>query len=86
VAAVMTLAQRGYSRHLVRVFESGVTLNTTLGDLTATQRARLQDVAASFGIDYAAATLQTTVRQALRLLAKQMPTRSMLGEAFQRAA
>lgn len=56
-----------------RFFPPGITLNSTVGDLTANQRQRVQQAAASFGISTAGITVATTIRVALKLLADQLP-------------
>jgi len=84
--AVMTIAGHLYARSLARIFQSGITLNTMMADLTPTQRNHLEDVALALRLDYAGVTGSTTVRQALRLLCQQLPPRGMMGEPFLRAA
>lgn len=83
VWAVMKIAQRLWTLHAVRWFDTGITLNTTIGDLTVNQRARLQSVADSLGLDYSSVTLATTMRQVLRGLAQQLPARELMGQPFQ---
>jgi hypothetical protein len=79
---VMFLAQKLNGLFLARFFESGITLATTMADLTQTQRDRLRAVAEAFGVDYSGVTGATTMRQALRVLAQQLPTVNLMGETF----
>lgn len=81
VWAVMTLAGVLYARSLAKIFESGITLSTTMAELTQTQRNRLEDAAIALDLDYSSVTGSTTVRQVLRILCQQMkPRGSFFGE------
>lgn len=66
----------------VRLFESGITLGTRWNQLSATQRQRLQDVAASLNIDTSGLTGAMTLRQILRAVGDQLPAFSFGGETF----
>lgn len=57
----------------LRLFASGITLDTRLNQLTATQRMRLADAADSLGLDRSGLVNTMTIRQALRTLADQLP-------------
>lgn len=67
-----------------RLFSSGITLDTTMSQLTAAQRQNFRDAANSLGVDTSGATGATTVRDALRLFAAQMPetTFTIAGQSF----
>lgn len=61
------------------LFSATVTMDTTLGELTATQRAELKAAAESAGYSTAGLTLQSTIRQALRKAVASAGQRRMLG-------
>lgn len=61
------------------IFDSGITLDSTIGQLTVNQRQALQNAADNFGLDTSTITGTTTIRQALKIVADQMPSVSMLG-------
>jgi hypothetical protein len=61
------------------LFDGVVTLDTTLGQLTATQRAELKASAESSGYSTAGLTLQSTIREALRKAVGAAGPRTMLG-------
>lgn len=63
----------------VPLFSGGVTLDTTLGQLTATQRAELKANAESAGYSTAGLTLQSTIREALRKAVGSAGPRTILG-------
>lgn len=79
VARVMLLLQR-YHGQRGRLFGSGITLGTTIAQLPQATRNRLRDAAISFGLDVSGLTNQMTLRQALRLLAEQLPVPHLGGE------
>jgi hypothetical protein len=56
-----------------QLFTSGVTLDTTVGQLTAAQRQNLRAAAQSMGIDTSGATGSTTVRTAILIFSAQLP-------------
>lgn len=70
---ILLLMQRfcGFDEAAARFFAT-VTLDSTVGDLTAAVRQRLNTVAQSFGLDTSSITLATTIRAALRILGQQM--------------
>jgi hypothetical protein len=74
---------RGLDAAAARFFDLGLTLDSLVGDLSASVRQRLNDAATSFGLDTSSITLSTTIRAALRILGQQM-TFSVLvkGEAI----
>jgi hypothetical protein len=71
VATVMQLAQRLAKRSGSRILPAGVTLATTMAQLTVAQRNALQDAVDSFGWDSSSITGSTTVREFLRAMAAQ---------------
>lgn len=56
-----------------RLFDAGVALDTRINQLAAAQRQRLIDVADNLGLDRTGVTNTMTLRQALRILADQLP-------------
>jgi len=64
------------------LFTGGVTMDTTLGALTAQQRAELQANAQSAGYSTTGLTLQSTIRQALRRAITDAGPRTLLGVAI----
>lgn len=63
-------------------FESGVTLNLQMNDLTAAQRNALAEAATFLGLDISGITGTTTIRQALKILIDQMGPFTLFREAF----
>jgi hypothetical protein len=61
------------------LFSGGVTLDTTLGQLTVAQRQELQAAAQSAGYSTAGLTLQSTIREALRKAVGSAGERTILG-------
>lgn len=74
LANVLLFAQRFNGLFIGRIFTSGITLDTTVSQLTQTQRDRLKAAGNALGLDYSAVTGATTIRQLLRGLAQQMPS------------
>jgi hypothetical protein len=70
---VLTFMQRWQGLGFARLFASGVTLDTRLNQLTATQRQRLSAVADDLGLDSSGVTNTMTLRQVLKLIADQLP-------------
>lgn len=62
-----------------RLFPAGITLATTLGDLSQNVRNTLQSAAEALGYDYSGLTLQSTLRDVLKLIAQQAKPYTMLG-------
>lgn len=60
----------------------GATLNTRMNQLTAGQRQALERVADSFGLDSSGIGSTTTIGEALKLLADQMPIPRITGEGI----
>lgn len=79
---VITFMQRWRGMFAVRVFGGGITLDSTLNDLTATQRQRLADVSDSFNLDRSAVVNTMTLRAVLKLLADQLPDMDLGGESI----
>lgn len=75
------LLQRLHGMHNQRLFEPGVSLDSTL---TPTLLSRLQGVGTSFlpALNVSALTLTTTVRDALMGLGDQIPRVDLMGEVF----
>lgn len=73
---------RFHARQARTFFESGVTLDLRLNQLTQTQREALEDAAISLGLDLSRITQTTTIRQAFKALLDQMPSFSLHGESF----
>lgn len=64
---------RGLAPAANRLFDAGLTLDSTLGDIPATPRQRLNQAAQQLGLDTSSLTLATTIRSALVTLAQQLP-------------
>jgi hypothetical protein len=79
VGRLCLIRQRLQGRQNKRLFESGVTLNS---NLTPDLLDQLVDVGGSFGLDTSSLNLGVTVRQALLILAGQLPAFSLAGEVF----
>lgn len=79
IGVLFMLAQRYHGLHALRLIETGITLDNTLGDLPVAARQRLNATAQSIGLDTSAITLATTLRQALRSLVQQMDSPIQLG-------
>lgn len=71
VATLLQFAQRLHGMFGVRAFPPGITLNTTVAQLTQAQRDKLAAVSDSFGWDRSGVTGATTMRQLLRGAAQQ---------------
>ncbi len=82
IGKICTLMQRFNGRQRRKFFESGVTLDSQLSDLTQAQRNALLDAATSLGLDTSGATGSTTIRQALRNLCQQLPSFTLAGQTF----
>lgn len=82
VGKLCLFMQRFDGRQRRAFFEAGITLDTTLGELTTGQRAALLDAATSLGIDTSAATGSATIRQALHVLAQQLPSFTLANQVF----
>lgn len=73
-ARLFLLAQRLHGQTNGRPLPSGITLNSTIGDLTVAQRNALQTAAVSLGAtDFSAITLATTLHDALKSIGDQIP-------------
>jgi hypothetical protein len=72
VTQLMLLAQRLEGAHQVRLLPAGITLDSTVGDLSATQRQRMADTITSLGGTFDGVTLATTMRAAVKGLADQL--------------
>lgn len=65
-----------------KFFETGITLDTRINQLTQAQRQALIDAATSLGLDTSPITGPMPIRQAIRILAQQLPSITMMGEVF----
>ena len=63
-------------------WEVGITLATTIAELTQNQRDALREAAAHFGVSDDGVTGATTIRQVLKLFADRMPPLQLAGEVF----
>jgi hypothetical protein len=70
---VMTFQQRWNGLFGDRLFVAGVTLDTRLNQLSQDQRQKLASVADDLGLDRSQVTTTMALRQALRLMADQLP-------------
>lgn len=82
VIKVFRLINRFNAQQKVNFFASGVTLNTQINQLNAAQRNALTQAAQSFGLDAGGITPTMQIRQALRIVAVQLPSTTMMGEVF----
>ena len=79
VATIFQVAQRLHGLYGVRAFPPGITLGTTMAELTQAQRNALAAVNDSFGWDRSQVTGATTLRQWLRGAAQQWQGAVLLG-------
>jgi len=81
VLAVFRFMQRfvGVTQVMSAFLSGTVTLDTTFADLSATNRQRLLDTAASLNLDTSGFTGASTLRQILKGVADQMDTGLTLG-------
>jgi hypothetical protein len=82
VGKACLLMQRYDGMRAKTFFDSGITLATTIAELTAGQRADLQAAAESFGVDTSGVTGGQTIRAVLRNWFAQMPSFQLGGEVF----
>lgn len=82
VGKLFLYMQRFHGRELRKFFESGITLGTRVNQLTQAQRNAMTDAAESLGLSIAGITNTMTLRQALKILADQMPSFTLFGETF----
>lgn len=79
VVGIIQLSQRfAGSNGRAGLFSAGISLDSTIGDLSATVRTRLTNAATSMGLDISVITLGTTVRSALRTLGGQLQDRGFV--------
>lgn len=85
VIAIFDVAQRFETLHAVsptvggRIFPAGITLSTTLGELSFSVRTQLKTAAEELGVDYSGLTLASTLRDVLKTVATSARNISMLG-------
>lgn len=82
VGKMFVFMQRFHGQQLRTFFESGVTLDTRINQLTQAQRQALLDAATSLGLDTSSITGSMLIRQALKTLADQMSGFVLGGEVF----
>jgi hypothetical protein len=82
VGKLFLYMQRFHGQQLTKFFQSGVTLDTRVNQLTAAQRTAMLEAAQSLGLDTSVATNTMTLRQALRLIVQQLPSFSLAGQTF----
>lgn len=84
VIAIFLVAQRFNGRVGAngRLFPAGITLSTTLGDLSANVRGELKLAAEDLGFDYAGLTVASTLREVLKKLASQQSPQTLMGLAI----
>ena len=74
VIRLFFISQRLNGMSNVGLLPQGVTLDSTISDLTQTQRDKLSAAAESLGADTSGVTGATTIRAALKALADQLPS------------
>ena len=74
--------QRFHGRQLRKFFEGGIALDTRVNQLTQAQRQAMEDAAVSLGLDVSGITGPMLLRQALKILADQIPPFVLFGETF----
>ena len=82
VARMCLLMQRFDGMNAATFFQSGITLDTRINQLTQTQRDRLSAAATSLGLDISFITGSMTVRTVLRNWVLQMGPVTLHGETF----
>lgn len=82
IGRIFLLMQRFDGLHARTFFQSGITLDTRVNQLTTEQRNALQDAAISLGLDIQFITSTTTVRTMLRTWVQQMGPLTLHGETF----
>jgi hypothetical protein len=79
IARLFLICQRFQGLAGGRLFPAGITLASTVGDLSASVRQKLTQGAQSLGLDTSNITLATTMRAALKDLGNQMTLPISLG-------
>lgn len=79
VARLFLLCARLQGLRAGRLFTAGITLSSTVGDLSVSVRQKLNDGAQSLGLDTSGITLATTIRAALKTLGNQITIPITLG-------
>jgi hypothetical protein len=82
IIAIFAVAQRFHGRHNGQLFPAGITLSTTLGDLSQVVRNELKASAEELGYDYSGLTLTSSLRDVLKKLATQQAPGELLGLAI----
>jgi hypothetical protein len=79
VIGIFLIAQRFSAMQNGRLFPPGITLSTTLGDLSQATRQKLIDAADQLRYDRSGLDLTSTLRQVLKQIANQQSPTTMLG-------
>lgn len=82
VGKMCLLLQRFDGLHAMTLFQSGITLDTRVNQLTAGQRDQLSAAAVSLGLDISFITGSMVIRDVLRTWIGQLPAVSLAGEVF----
>lgn len=82
VIAIYLVAQRFNGLRRAQLFGGGITLTTTLGDLSVAVRQSLQDAASQLGYDYSGLSLASSLREVLKKLASQPSNVQLMGVAI----
>ena len=82
VGRLFQYMQRFNGREMRKFFESGVTLNTRVNQLTQAQRNAMTGAAVDLSLDTSGVTMTMTLRQALKSLVDQLPEIHLFGETF----
>jgi hypothetical protein len=80
VAKIFRFMQRFHALNLVALFGSGITLDTTISQLTAAQKLRLTNTSDNLGLDRSAIVVTTTIRQALKIVGDQLNSIRLAGQ------
>lgn len=72
IARLFLISQKFQGLAGGRIFPAGITLNSTVGDLSTSVRQKLLQGAQSLNLDTSGITLAMTIRAALKLLGNQM--------------
>lgn len=82
VGRIFMLLQRFDGQQAQTFFASGITLDTRVNQLTASQRTAIQNAAASMGLDTSFVTGPMTIRQVFKTWADAMGPFTLAGETF----
>lgn len=82
VRRIITFMQRYFGIHRESAFAGGLTLDTRINQIPQARRQRLAATAQDLGLDTSGISGTTTIRQALRILADQLPDVVLQGETL----